>query len=105
MVLLAASFYIENALQASTPAWFSLTPGSVAEWLIVAVAVLANALFFEWLYSRAADRQKVCPACKAEVSADAAYCLDCGLEQPPAPPRKWEAFKRFYSGRKRPSAK
>lgn len=82
VAVLAMSFTIENALQQSAPTWFSLQPRSVSSALVVAFAVFANALFFDWLFDTLSERKKMCPSCQFQVDQDVAYCPMCGLVQP-----------------------
>jgi hypothetical protein len=82
MVTLLAAFMVEGALQESAPTWFSLQPGSVGGVLLVAFAVFANALFFEWVFDLLTARRKVCPGCHTHLRTVDAYCSACGLSQP-----------------------
>jgi hypothetical protein len=82
MVTLLAAFIVEGTLQESAPTWFSLQPRSVGAVLIVAFAVFANALFFEWVFDLLTERRKVCPRCHAHLRTVDAYCSSCGLSQP-----------------------
>ena len=72
----------EGALLVSAPTWFSLKPRSVGAVLIVAFAVFANALFFEWVFDLLTERRKMCPGCHAHLKTVDAYCSACGLSQP-----------------------
>jgi len=82
MIVLFASFQIENQLQESAPTWFSLDAGSPSVPLVIAFAVFANALFFDWLFDTLTERQKVCPACQAQLDVAVIHCSFCGLVQP-----------------------
>lgn len=82
MLLLAASFFIENGLEKSAPTWFSLKARSVGSILIIASAVFANALFFDWLFERSTERKKACPGCQAQLDDYDVHCSVCGLVQP-----------------------
>jgi hypothetical protein len=81
LVTLLAAFIVEGVLQESAPTWFSLRPRSLGAGLIVAFAVFAHALFFEWVFELLTERRKVCPRCHAHLRAVDAYCSACGLSQ------------------------
>jgi hypothetical protein len=82
MFILFAAFVIENELQKSAPAWFSLRRGTASSWLIVAFAVFANALFLDWLFESLSERKKVCPGCHTQLEEHDLHCSVCGLMQP-----------------------
>lgn len=82
MAILAAAFAAEGTLQKNAPTWFSLRPDSIGSLLIVAFAVFANALFFDWVFEMVTERRKPCPGCQAQLYASDAYCSICGLSQP-----------------------
>jgi hypothetical protein len=82
MLVLAASFFLEDELQRAAPTWFSLRSRSVAALLIVAFAVFANALFFDWVFETSTERTKVCPGCQAQLDEYDMHCSVCGLVQP-----------------------
>jgi hypothetical protein len=81
MVLLWASFALENRLTISAPTWFQLPPDSVAQGPFIAFFVFINALFFDWLFEATVERKKICPACKTELDQDSMFCARCGFQQ------------------------
>lgn len=93
ILLLSISFFLDNFLQAQSPTWFSSESSPVAATVIIAICLLASALFFDWLYDYITSQPKFCPACSQELDKDDLFCKYCGLVQTRMPVRKSGLFK------------
>jgi hypothetical protein len=81
MLVLAASFWIEEKLSSYAPSWFRLPTSSISAALLVAFFVFANALFFDWVFEALGQKEKACPACEAILNKEDLYCPKCGFIQ------------------------
>jgi hypothetical protein len=80
-VLLGVSFGLENRLQQTAPGWFNLKAPSPASVVVIALAIFASALFFDWLYDRFTEHTRPCPGCSKMIDPEVFYCPICGLVQ------------------------
>lgn len=98
ILLLSISFSLDNFLQAQSPTWFSSETNPLASATIIAICLLASALFFDWLYDFITSQPKFCPSCDQELSQDDLFCKSCGLVQPYRAAKKGGIFRLLPDG-------
>lgn len=75
------SYCAENKLEKNVPSLFFLPDGSISAFLFVAFLILANTMFFDWLFQETTEKVRQCPFCGREISASDQFCPECGSQQ------------------------
>lgn len=81
IIVLAMSFSVDALFQARATSWFRLEGRTISPYLVIAFAVFANALFFDWLFDTWTNRKILCPGCHILLDEHVAYCPACGQLQ------------------------